>query len=79
MNERIMEFRVGVMILATFLIAVILVMLFTDSSPLQSTARTRSTSSSTTPRAWPAAPRSARPASASARCGTCSLPTMTPG
>ena len=34
MNERIMQFRVGVMILATILIAAILVLLFMGSSPL---------------------------------------------
>ena len=34
MNERIMQFRVGVMILATILIAVILVSMFMGSSPL---------------------------------------------
>ena len=34
MNERTMQFRVGVMILATILIAVILVSLFMGSSPL---------------------------------------------
>ena len=34
MNERIMQFRVGVMILATILIAVILVLLFMGSTPL---------------------------------------------
>ncbi|MGO9115464.1 MAG: MlaD family protein, partial [Thermoguttaceae bacterium] len=34
MNERIMQFRVGVMILATILIAAILVLLFMGTSPL---------------------------------------------
>src|SRR5208283_2529760 len=34
MNERIMQFRVGVMILATALIALILVLLFMGSTPL---------------------------------------------
>ena len=34
MNERIMQFRVGVMILATILIAAILVLLFMGSTPL---------------------------------------------
>src|SRR5208337_3202542 len=34
MNERIMQFRVGVMILATILIALILGLLFTGTGPL---------------------------------------------
>jgi phospholipid/cholesterol/gamma-HCH transport system substrate-binding protein len=34
MNQRIMEFRVGVMVLATFLIATILLFLFLGTSPL---------------------------------------------
>ena len=76
MNERVMQFRVGVFILATIMISAILVLLFAGSSPWFHGTYTIYIKFSDAPGVFATRP-SARPAFASARCATCSWPTTT--